>query len=51
MNDMHQSGAVAFTDGLQPLQYAGLMLKSLQYVKAFNGVIIQVPQDKSMNDN
>ncbi len=49
MYDMHQSGAVAFTDGLQPLQYAGLMLKSLQYVKAFNGVIIQVPQDKTIS--
>ena len=49
MYDMHQSGAVAFTDGLQPLQYAGLLLKALQYVKTFNGVIIQIPQDKSIN--
>ncbi len=50
MYDMHQSGAVAFTDGLQPLQYAGLLLKGLQYVKAFDGVIIQIPQDKSISD-
>ena len=49
MYDMHQSGAVGFTDGLQPLQYAGLLLKALQYVKTFNGVIIQVPQDKSIS--
>ena len=49
MYDMHQSGAVAFTDGLQPLQYAGLLLKGLQYVKAFDGVIIQLPQDKSIS--
>jgi dihydroorotase len=49
MYDMHQSGAVAFTDGLQPLQYAGLLLKALQYVKTFNGVIIQIPQDKSIS--
>ncbi len=48
MYDMHQSGAVAFTDGLQPLQYPGLLLKALQYVKTFNGVIIQIPQDKSI---
>jgi len=48
MYDMHQSGAIAFTDGLQPLQYAGLLLKALQYVKTFNGVIIQIPQDKSI---
>lgn len=49
MYDMQQSGAVAFTDGLQPVQNAGLFLKALQYIKSFNGVIIQVPQDKSIN--
>lgn len=51
MYDMHASGAVAFTDGLRPLQHAGLLLKALQYVKAFSGVIIQVPQDKTINNN
>jgi len=49
MYDMQQSGAVAFTDGLQSLQNAGLLVKALQYVKSFNGVIIQLPQDKSIN--
>lgn len=49
MYDMYQSGAVAFSDGLQPVQYAGLLLKGLQYVKSFNGVLIQIPQDKSIN--
>jgi dihydroorotase len=49
MYDMKQSGAIAFTDGLQPVQNAGLFLKALQYVKSFNGVIIQLPQDKSIN--
>lgn len=49
MYDMKQSGAVAFTDGLQPVQHAGLLLKALQYVKTFNGIIIQLPVDKSIN--
>jgi dihydroorotase len=49
MYDMKQSHAIAFTDGLQPVQNAGLFLKALQYVKSFNGVIIQLPQDKSIN--
>ncbi len=49
MYDMQQSGAVGFTDGLQPVQHAGLFLKALQYVKTFNGVLIQIPQDKSIN--
>lgn len=48
MYDMGDSGAVAFTDGKTPLQSAGLLLKALQYVKANNGVLIQMPFDKSI---
>src|SRR3954466_4115457 len=49
IDDMYYSGAVAFSDGLQPVQSAGIMLKALQYVKAFDGVLIQLPIDKSIN--
>lgn len=49
MYDMHRSGAVAFTDGLQPVQSSQIMLKALQYVKSFDGVIIQMPVDNSIN--
>jgi dihydroorotase len=48
MYDMFASGAVAFSDGLKPIQSSGLLLKALQYVKAFNGVVIQLPDDKSI---
>jgi len=48
MYDMQHSGAIAFTDGTLPVQASGLLLKALQYVKAFEGVIIQVPVDKSI---
>lgn len=48
MYDMYSSGAVAFSDGINPVQSAGLMVKALQYVKAFNGVVIQIPVDKSI---
>jgi len=48
MYDMHASGAVAFSDGLQPIQTSGLLLKALQYVKAFDGTIVQMPVDKSI---
>ena len=51
MYDMLASGAIAFTDGLNPVQSAGILLKALQYVKAFNGVIIQIPDDKSIGAN
>ncbi|MEK7200115.1 MAG: dihydroorotase, partial [Bacteroidota bacterium] len=48
MYDMKNSGAIAFSDGLYPVQSPGLFVKALQYVKAFNGVLIQVPLDKSI---
>ena len=51
MYDMHTSGAVAFGDGTRPVQSAGVLLKALQYVKAFDGVIIQIPDDQSIGAN
>jgi len=48
MIDMHSNGAVAFSDGLYPVQSTLLFLKALQYVKAFEGVAIQMPIDKSL---
>lgn len=51
MYDMKLSGAIAFSDGKAPLQNAGLLLKALQYVKAFNGIIIQVPENSSIAPN
>jgi len=48
MIEMKEAGAVAFTDGLKPIQSPGIMLKALQYVKAFDGVIVQVPEDTSI---
>lgn len=49
MYDMASSGAVAFSDGLQSVQSSGLLLKALQYVKAIDKTIIQLPDDKSVN--
>jgi len=49
MYDMQLSGAIAFSDGLNSVQSSGLLLKALQYVKAFDGIIIQLPDDKTVN--
>jgi len=49
MLDMHENGAIAFTDGWKPVQHTGLMLKALEYVKAFNGIIIQIPIDATLS--
>ena len=51
MYDMKESGAIAFTDGLLPVQSAGLMLKALQYIKAFDGIVVQMPVDKSIGQH
>lgn len=48
MMDMQAHGAVAFTDGWKPVQNSALMLKALEYVKAFNGTLIQIPEDASI---
>lgn len=48
MMDMHHAGAVAFSDGWQPVQNAQLLLKALEYVKAFDGIIIQMPINNSL---
>ena len=51
MYDMRQSGAIAFSDGINPVQNSGLVLKALQYVKSFDGTIIQQPDDISIGAN
>lgn len=51
MYDMKLSGAIAFTDGTKSLQSAGTLVKALQYVKSFDGVIVQVPDDRSISPN
>lgn len=48
MYDMYANGAIAFGDGVNAVQSAGVLLKALQYVKSFDGVLIQIPQDKSI---
>lgn len=48
MMDMHAHGAVAFTDGWKPVQNPALMLKALEYVKAFDGTLVQIPEDASI---
>lgn len=51
MYDMHAGGAIAFSDGKNPVQSPGILLKALQYVSAINGTIIQLPEDRSIGAN
>ena len=49
MIDQYTAGAIAFTDGEQPIWNTDIMLKALQYVEKFKGLIINVPQEKWLN--
>lgn len=49
MYDMTASGAVAFSDGLSPIQSPGLVVKALQYLKAVSKNLIQMPDDRSLS--
>lgn len=46
--DMNSAGVNIFTDGLQPIHDVGLMKRALQYVKTFQGLIINFPFEKSI---
>lgn len=48
MLDMSAAGAVAFSDGKKGIQNSGLMMRALQYVKAFDGLIINQPYDANI---
>lgn len=49
MIDLHEAGAVAFTDGLRPVWHTDIFLKALQYLQKFDGVLIDHPEDIWLN--
>lgn len=49
MYDMFNTGAVAFSDGLNPVQSSGILQKALEYILAIDATIIQLPDDKSIS--
>ena len=51
MIDMKHAGAIAFTDGWKAVQDANVMLKALEYVKSFDGLVMQIPVDQSISSN
>jgi dihydroorotase len=51
MYDLHHAGAIAFCDGPKPSPSAGVVERALLYVKAFDGLIMVHPEDKSISKN
>lgn len=43
--DMHQLGAVAFSDGSHSVQNSGMMMRGLLYAKPFEGLLMNHPHD------
>lgn len=48
MFDMSRAGALAFSDGTSPIQSSGMLQKALEYILAFDSVVIQLPDDRSI---
>jgi dihydroorotase len=48
MLDMHYAGAIAFSDVPHGIKDSGVLLRALQYVQPFNGLIITMPFDKTL---
>lgn len=46
--DMYDAGAVAFSDGYRSVQNSGLMDRALLYVKKFDGVVFNLPNDEQI---
>jgi len=46
--DLKAAGAIAFTDGTIPLQAEDSVLKALEYLKLFGGVLINRPENKKI---
>ena len=51
MYDLHCAGAIAFSDGLKTSPNAGVVERALLYVKAFNGLVMIHPEEKSIAKN
>jgi len=51
MIDLYQAGAVAFTDGEKPIWHTDVLLKSLQYLQKFDGLLINRAEDQLLTTN
>ncbi len=49
MIDLHEAGAIAFSDGTQPVWQTDILLKTLLYLQKFDGILINRPEDIYLN--
>jgi dihydroorotase len=48
MYDMHHAGAVAFSDMPHSIKNSGVLLRALQYVQPFDGLVLSMPFDETL---
>ena len=48
MIDLHAAGAVGFTDGLEPVWNSDILMKCLQYLQKFDGLMINKAEDRHL---
>jgi dihydroorotase len=51
MYDMHNAGAIAFTDNKKSIESAGLLNRALLYSQSFGGLIMNYPNNKELSQN
>lgn len=49
MIDLHNAGAIAFSDGLKSVQNGGVLARAMEYKKRFQGKIIHHPYNRNFN--
>lgn len=49
MIDLHEAGAIAFTDGLKPIWHTDVFYKALQYLQKFDGLLVDHAEDQWLN--
>ncbi|KAA6440602.1 dihydroorotase [Dyadobacter flavalbus] len=48
MIDLHEAGAIAFTDGEHPVQNADLFLKTILYLQPMNALLMNRPEERQL---
>jgi len=51
MYDMHNAGAVVFTDNKKSIENPSLLTRAMLYTKSFNGLIMEFPNEKNIFNN
>lgn len=49
MMDMHTHGAIAFSNGYNPISDSGVLYRAMLYNKPWNGLIIDMPDDQALS--